>query len=108
VGPHAIKGTEGVEVIDDIKPTSKDFVVERRRYSAFFETGLDLLLRELGVDTVVLTGLHTNICVKHTAADAFCRGYNIIVLKDFAIMCSRIPNSSLSSLNSNCTGIITS
>ena len=81
-GPHAIKGSEGAEVIDDIKPADKDFIVEKRRYSAFFETGLDLLLKELGVDTVVLTGLHTNICVKHTAADAFYRGYNIIVIKD--------------------------
>mgnify|MGYP000663306399 CR=1 FL=1 len=40
------------------------------------------LLRELGVDTVILTGLHTNICVKHTAADAFYRGYNIVVPED--------------------------
>jgi len=81
-GPHAIKGSEGAEVIDDIKPTGNDFIIEKRRYSAFFETGLDILLRELGVDTVVLTGIHTNVCVMHTAADAFFRGYNIIVVKD--------------------------
>ncbi len=81
-GPHAIKGTWGAQVIDELKPTSKDYVIEKRRYSAFYETGLDLLLRELGVDTVVLTGLHTNCCVKHTAADAFYRGYNIIVISD--------------------------
>ncbi len=81
-GPHAIKGTEGAQVIEDIKPEKGDFIIEKRRYSSFYETGLDLLLRELGVDTVVLTGLHTNVCVKHTASDAFNRGYSIIVLKD--------------------------
>ena len=81
-GPHAVKGTEGAEVIDELKPEPGDYVVEKRRYSAFYETGLDMLLRELGVDTVVLTGLHTNICVKHTASDAFNRGYDIIVLED--------------------------
>ncbi len=81
-GSHAVKGTWGAQVIDDIKPKEGDFIIEKRRYSSFYETSLDLLLRELGVVTVVLTGLHTNICVKHTAADAFYRGYNIIVLKD--------------------------
>ncbi len=81
-GPHAIKGTEGAEVIEELKPQEKDFIVEKRRYSAFYETGLDMLLRELNVDTLVLTGIHTNICVKHTAADAFYRGYKIIVPED--------------------------
>ena len=81
-GPHAIKGTEGAEVIDELKPQKSDFIIEKRRYSAFYETGLDMLLRELQVDTLILTGLATEICVKHTAADAFYRGYKIIVPKD--------------------------
>ncbi len=81
-GPHAIKGTEGAEVIDELKPKDGDFIIEKRRYSSFYETGLDMLLRELKVDTLILTGLHTNICVKHTAADAFYRGYKIIIPED--------------------------
>ncbi|MGA3288635.1 MAG: isochorismatase family cysteine hydrolase [Candidatus Bathyarchaeia archaeon] len=60
--------------------------MEKRTYSGFFETGLDSLLRSLyngeGVRTVVLGGLHTHICVRHTAADAFFRGYNIVIVKD--------------------------
>jgi nicotinamidase-related amidase len=83
---HAIKGTKGAEVIPELKPSEKDFVVEKRTYSGFYETGLDPLLRSLyngeGVKTVVLGGLHTHICVRHTAADAFFRGYKIIVAKD--------------------------
>lgn len=46
----------------------------KRRYSAFFATDLDLTLREMGVDTLIITGLVTNICIQHTAADAFFRG----------------------------------
>ena len=85
-GNHAIKGTEGAEVIPELKPSEKDYIVEKRTYSGFYETGLDPLLRSLykgeGAKTVILTGLHTNMCVRHTAADAFFRGYNIIVAED--------------------------
>jgi nicotinamidase-related amidase len=85
-GKHAIKGTKGAEVIPRLKPTGKDYVLEKRTYSGFYETGLDSLLRSLyrgeGVRAVILAGLHTNICVRHTAADAFFRGYKIIIAKD--------------------------
>jgi nicotinamidase-related amidase len=85
-GKHAIKGTKGAEVILELKPVAKDYIVEKRTYSGFYETGLDSLLRSLyhgeGVKTVILGGLHTNICVRHTAADAFFRGYKIIIAKD--------------------------
>lgn len=85
-GKHAIKGTKGAQVIPELKPTAKDYVVEKRTYSGFYETGLDSLLRSLykgeGVRTVILGGLHTHICVRHTTADAFFRGYKIVIAKD--------------------------
>jgi nicotinamidase-related amidase len=81
-GKHAIKGTKGAEVIPQLKPAKGDYVLDKRTYSGFFETGLDLLLRDMKVDTIILTGLHTNICVRHTAADGFFRGYKIVVPKD--------------------------
>jgi nicotinamidase-related amidase len=85
-GNHAIKGTKGAEVIPELAPAAKDYVVEKRTYSGFYETGLDPLLRSLykgnGVKTIILGGLHTNMCVRHTAADAFFRGYNIIIVAD--------------------------
>ncbi len=85
-GNHAIKGTEGAEVIPELKPAKQDYIVEKRTYSGFYETGLDPLLRSLykgeGVKTVILGGLHTHMCVRHTAADAFFRGYHVIVAKD--------------------------
>jgi nicotinamidase-related amidase len=86
-GNHAIKGTEGAQVISELKvDEGKDYIVEKRTYSGFYETGLDPLLRSLykgdGVKTVILGGLHTNICIRHTSADAFFRGYQIVVAKD--------------------------
>ena len=80
--PHAIVGTKGAEIVKELKPVKGDYTLQKRRYSAFYETGLDPLLRELKVDTVVLVGLVTNVCIQHTAADAFFRGYRIIVPED--------------------------
>jgi nicotinamidase-related amidase len=81
-GDHAIAGTPGAQVIPELKQTSQDYVVPKRRYSGFFHTDLDLLLKELGVDTVIMTGLHTHMCVRHTSADAYQLGYDVVVAKD--------------------------
>ncbi len=81
-GEHAVAGTPGADVVPELKPAKGDFVVEKRRYSAFFQTDLDLLLRELGVKRIVLVGVATDVCVQHTAADAFFRGYQIVIVKD--------------------------
>lgn len=81
-GDHAIAGTKGAEVIPELELCDKDYVVPKRRYSGFFHTDLDLLLKELGIDTVILTGLHAHMCVRHTAADAYQLGYGIVVAKD--------------------------
>ena len=81
-GAHAIAGTEGAQVIEQLKPQKGDYTVDKRTYSGFFETNLDSLLRALKVDTVYLTGLHTNMCARHTAADAFFRGYQPVAVED--------------------------
>ena len=81
-GDHAIAGTEGAKVIPELGLCESDYVVPKRRYSGFFHTDLDLLLRELGVNTVVVTGLHTHMCVRHTSADAYQLGYDVVVIKD--------------------------
>ncbi|MBI3586591.1 MAG: cysteine hydrolase [Ignavibacteriales bacterium] len=81
-GEHAMKGTGGAEVIPELRPESSDYLFEKRTYSAFFETGLDQFLRSLGVTRLYITGLHTNICDRHTSADAFFRGYDLVILED--------------------------
>lgn len=79
---HAIKGTWGSEIIDELKPVGDEYVVQKRRHSGFAYTDLDLYLREEGIDTVVLTGTWTNVCVRSTATDALARAYKVITLSD--------------------------
>lgn len=81
-GEHAMRGTEGAEIIPELTPAAQDDVFEKRFYDGFHETGLDQHLRSLGVDRLVMTGLHTNMCVRHTSASAFFNGYDIAVPED--------------------------
>ncbi len=81
-GQHAMKGTKEAEVIGELEPTADDYQIEKRTYSSFFETGLEELLRTLKVDTVLITGLHTHMCCRHTAADAFQSGFQVVAVED--------------------------
>lgn len=81
-GEHAMAGTEGARIIPELPLEPGDFVLPKRTYSAFYETGLDPLLRQFGADTLVVTGQHTNMCVRHTTADAFFRGYEVVIPHD--------------------------
>lgn len=81
-GAHGIAGTPEAQTSPLLDPQPTDYVVEKRRYSGFFQTGLLLLLNELDVDTLICCGMDTNICVKHTVADAYFNNFNIIVVGD--------------------------
>lgn len=81
-GPHAVEGTEGAEVITELTPQPGDIVVPKKTYSGFFQTPLELILRELDVDTVIITGWQADCCCRHTSADAFFRGFNIVVPRE--------------------------
>lgn len=76
-GEHALAGTEGARVIPELAPRTGDYVIPKRRYSGFFETGLRLLLEELGVGTLIVVGVYTDLCLRHTVADAFNWGYRL-------------------------------
>jgi len=80
--PHCVAGTPGAEVVDELRPRPGDKVIPKRRFSGFFQTDLDLTLRELGVGRLRLVGVCTNICVLYTAADARMRGYEVEVPRD--------------------------
>jgi len=81
-GPHAMKGTWEAQVLAELAPRSESEIVEKRWYSGFTETGLDERLKKLGVRAVYITGMHTNICDRHTSYDAFKSGYDVIVISD--------------------------
>lgn len=79
-GDHGIAGE--VRVIREVEQAPGDITVPKRRYSGFFQTDLDLTLRELGVHTVIAVGADTNICVLHTLADAYFNNYASVVVTD--------------------------
>lgn len=76
-GEHALAGTWGAEVIDELKPLPEDFTVKKLRYDAFFGTPLDYYLRVNGVRNLVIVGTVANICVLHTAGSAALNWYNV-------------------------------
>lgn len=79
---HALRGTEGARVIDEIAPADGDYVMGKLRFSAFFRTDLDQVLRRLGVDTVLVAGISTVWCVLLTAADAVANDFFTVILED--------------------------
>ncbi len=80
--PHAMAGTPGAEVIDELGPQREDVIVEKRFYSAFTQTNLGTVLRSNDVGRLALVGQHTDCCIRHTSYDAFCRGYELVVGSD--------------------------
>jgi ureidoacrylate peracid hydrolase len=81
-GSICVKGTPGAEIIDDLKPTSDDYIVTKVRSSAFYQTKLDTLLRVKGVWILVVAGGSTNWGVEWLARDARCRDLLTVALKD--------------------------
>lgn len=79
---HSLRGTKGSEVVDDLKPEPLDIILPKRRFSAFFKTDLDQTLRVLGVDTIIVTGITTEVCVLMTAMDGLGHDFSVILLED--------------------------
>lgn len=80
--PHCLEGSWGAQIIDDLEARVTDIFVAKRRYSAFYNTDLDLTLRDMEVDAVIIMGVVTNICVRSTVHDAFFNGYRVVVPED--------------------------
>jgi len=81
-GQHALRGSWGWQIIDDLAPRSGERVVQKLRYDAFFGTSLDHELRLKNITAVVVCGTVANICVLHTAGSAALRGYKVILPVD--------------------------
>lgn len=79
---HAVAGTWGSDFIKELYPEGDEYIIPKRRHSAFAHTDLDLYLKEEGIDTVVVTGVWTNVCVRSTATDALANAYRVITLSD--------------------------
>ena len=75
-------GTWGYEIIDELAVQPEDWIVAKSRLSAFFQTNLEQLLRALGAETVLITGVLTNQCVGATCKDAMFRDFQPIVVEE--------------------------
>jgi biuret amidohydrolase len=81
-GIHCVEGTTGVRFRAETAPRKGDFIVQKRRYSAFFATDMDILLRGLGVDTLLICGFDTDCCVHYTAVDGHQHDYHVFIAED--------------------------
>jgi ureidoacrylate peracid hydrolase len=77
-----VRGTWNTQILDSLAPEPGDHLVFKHRYSGFFETDLDDLLRGLGAKYLLVTGCTTSVCVESTVRDAAFRDYSCIVLDD--------------------------
>jgi nicotinamidase-related amidase len=77
-----VAGSWGAQIIDELAPQAGDHVVKKHTSGAFFQTPLDRLLRNLGVTTLVTTGVATNFCVDTTVREAVAYGYEVILVSD--------------------------
>jgi len=79
---HCVSGTSGAEVIDELPLGKQDFIVKKTRYSAFYKTKLDEILKKNKVSEVYVVGVCTSICVMDTVGDLRNRDYPVTVYKD--------------------------
>ena len=77
-----VRGTWDAEIIDELQPTKDDYIVVKRRDSAFQDTELELWLKSIGADTIIYTGVDTCICVENSIRDGFNKGYDVILVED--------------------------
>lgn len=77
-----IRGTWGTQIIEELKPEHEDIVVEKQRYSAFYQTNLDMILKTYDIKYLLFTGLATNICVEASIRDSFYMGYFPVLIPD--------------------------
>jgi nicotinamidase-related amidase len=99
-GTHAVKGTSGTEVWDELAPQSGDRIVKKPSYSAFYESDLTSILDEMNIDTLVLTGCLTEIGIMATATDAMQQGFVVEVPADSqAGSCVELEMAALGTMN---------
>jgi gluconolactonase len=77
-----VRGSWGAAPADGLEPQQGDHIVEKMRMNGFYETRLDILLRGLGVETLIITGAWTNMSIEHTARHAADAGYRAVVASD--------------------------
>jgi len=79
---HMMAGSWGAQIIDEVAPMPGDYIVHKNRFNGFVNTDLHEVLQRLQVDTVLMTGWRTHVCVAQTAIEAFYKGYHVAIVED--------------------------
>jgi nicotinamidase-related amidase len=82
LGRLLIRGQEGHEIVEDLKPSEGELVIDKPGRGAFAHTELDLMLRAKGVSNLVVCGVTADACVSSTVREASDRGYDVLVVED--------------------------
>ena len=98
-GRILIRDTWNTEIVDGLKPQPGDIILYKTRFSGFYQTGLDNILRTLNARHLVVTGCTTSVCVESTVRDAMFRDYSCLLLED--CMAEPIGNVGNNSTRSN-------
>ena len=77
-----IRDNWGTDIIPELKPHADDIVIYKTRFSGFYQTDLDSILKKLGKKYIIVTGCTTSVCVESTVRDAMFRDYSAVVLED--------------------------
>jgi gluconolactonase len=77
-----VRGTWGAAPAEGLEAQDGDHIVEKMRMNGFYETRLDILLRGLGVDTIIVSGAWTNMSIEHTSRHGADAGYEVVVPSD--------------------------
>ena len=77
-----VPGSWGAATHSDLKPLPGEYEVDKRGFSSFYQTDLEMVLRRRGIRTVAVAGTVTYVCVLHTAFDAHDRDFNVILVSD--------------------------
>jgi len=80
--PHSMRGTKWAEILPELGPETGDLDLPKTTYSGFLSSDLEKHLEARGIETVYMTGLHTDCCCRHTSGDAFQRGYDLVWITD--------------------------
>lgn len=81
-GPHCIEGEDGTELASWLLPRPEEFLIRKRRYSAFFGTELEIALKAYKAETLILIGGLTDVCIHYTFVDAHQHDYRVRVVHD--------------------------
>ena len=82
-------GAQSTRFVEQLRPEDEDYFVLKPMHSGFYQTPLELLLKHLGIDTLILAGIATNSCIQYTAHDAKMRNFHIFVPPDCSAARSR-------------------